>query len=344
MNILQTILSNWAPPVGVLALIVLLLFIAQRFLGSGRPGRDGSRYRVQLLSVAIGLVGVLALVLVLPLSSDLKGQLLSLIGILLSAAVALSSTTVLGNALAGLMIRFVRGFRIGDFIQVNEHFGRVTERGLFHVEVQTEQRELTTFPNLYLVKHPLTTVRSSGTVVTAQVSLGYDVPRSQVEALLKKAAEETGLEDPFVHVVDLGDFSVTYRIAGLLAEVKGLITARSRLRAAVMDALHEGGVEIVSPTFLYRRSAEGRDFIPEADPAPRPIPDPGQAEDVVFEKAEAAESREERIHLLTQRLGEIEAELGKDVQREETERLKGIRERIRGQLEGLAKESADQED
>ena len=51
----------------------------------------------------------------------------------------------------------------GDFISAGDQFGRVTERGLFHTEIQTETRDLTTVPNLFLVTHPVTTVRSSGT-------------------------------------------------------------------------------------------------------------------------------------------------------------------------------------
>ena len=63
-------------------------------------------------------------------------------------------------------LRAVRNFRMGDFIRVAEHFGRVSERGLFHTEIQTENRDLTTLPNLFLVTHPVTTIRTSGTIVS----------------------------------------------------------------------------------------------------------------------------------------------------------------------------------
>jgi small-conductance mechanosensitive channel len=190
----------------------------------------------------------------------------------LSAAIALSSTTILGNALAGVMLRVIRNFRMGDFIRSGDHFGRVSERGLFHTEIQTEDRDLTTLPNLYLVTHPVKTIRSSGTVISASVSLGYDVPRAVVEELLLESARQAGLKDPFVQIHELGDFSVSYRIAGLLGEVKQILSARSRLRANVMDRLHEGGVEIVSPRFMNIR-ALGRErvFIPK--PAQRAAAD-----------------------------------------------------------------------
>ena len=61
------------------------------------------------------------LVLSLPLPPSEKGNLLSLIGIVLSAAIALSSTTLLGNILAGLMILF-RSARTGATVTIHESF------------------------------------------------------------------------------------------------------------------------------------------------------------------------------------------------------------------------------
>lgn len=91
---------------------------------------------------------MLGVILALLISENFRGQIISGIAILLSAALTLASTTLLGNALAGLMLQTIGHFRIGDFIRVGEHCCRVSERGLFHTEIQTEQRELTMLPNL----------------------------------------------------------------------------------------------------------------------------------------------------------------------------------------------------
>jgi hypothetical protein len=148
---------------------------------------------------------------------------------------------------------------------------------------------------MFLVTNPVTTVRSSGTIVSATVSLGYDAPRSAVEARLLEAAHRAELSDGFVHILELGDFAVTYRIAGMLNEVKQLVSARSRLRAAMLDALHEARIEIVSPSFMNTRALSRTEpVIPRAS---RPsegstassAPSP---EDLVFDKAEEAESLE----------------------------------------------------
>ena len=271
------------------------LFVARLLLERHAKHQRTAQFRNQVILLALSLAGLLAIILALPVKESLRGQVLSLIGILLSAAIAISSTTFLGNAMAGILLRIVRGFRTGDFVSVGDHFGRVSERGLFHTEIQTEDRDLTTVPNLYLVTQPVKVVRASGTVVSATVSLGYDLSDQRVQALLCQAAERAGLEDPFVQITDLGDFSVSYRIAGLLKEVKQLLSTRSDLRACVLRELHAAGIEIVSPNFMNTRAlAEDKRFIPKAS-AVQIQEQGGQAdepEDLVFDKAEEAEARE----------------------------------------------------
>jgi len=94
-------------------------------------------------------------------------------------------------------------------------------------------------PNLKLVSNPLVTISTSGTIISATVSLGYDTPWKHIEKNLIRAAERTYLESPFVHVTELNDHAVTYKVGGLLRDISGLITKKSDLNKAVIDALHE---------------------------------------------------------------------------------------------------------
>ena len=283
-------LYDFIPSAAILLVAIVTLGLLSRLLARGSAAAT-HRLRNQLILFSLTSACLVVLVLALPLGVETRGQLLGFIGIVMSAAFALSSTTFLGNALAGLMLRAVRNFSTGDFIRIGDHFGRVSERGLFHTEIQSEDRELTMLPNLYLVTNPVTTLRRSGTVIAATVSLGYDVPRRRIEERLLEAARRCELSDPFVQITDLGDFSVGYRVAGILEEVKRYVTARSRLRGAVLDALHEDGIEIVSPNFMNTRMVEaGHAFVPPAVAMPAAAPEETAPEDVVFDKADEAET------------------------------------------------------
>jgi small-conductance mechanosensitive channel len=298
-------------------------------------------------------IGIVLILLALPLSEATRGQLLGLLGLLLTAVIALASTTFVANAMAGLMLRIVRNFRPGDFIRVGEHFGRMTERGLFHTEIQTEDRDLTTLPNLYLVTNPVTVVRGSGTIVSATLSLGYDVHHAAVERLLLDAARDAGLEEPFVLIDELGNFAVSYRIAGFLREVKQMLTSRSRLRATVLTALHGAGIEIVSPTFMNQRPLDvRRPILPrEMEPAAerRPPLQEKAPEELIFDKAERAQElaalRLEREKLAAEIL-ELETEKGaaSEADRPRVEREISDRRRRREAIEAqlLAAEETEE--
>lgn len=292
-----------------------VLYIVHVKLDEHYADESRRQYRRQLIMLGLTLVGVLAAIVIMPIGDTMRGQLLGLLGIVLSATIALSSTTLVGNAMASIMLRAVRSCKVGDYICIGEHLGRITQMDLLHTEIQTEDRDLTTLPNLYMVTHPMKVMRSSGTVISVEVSLGYDVQRHDIEELLLQAAKSSKLEDPFVQVVDLGDFAVTYRVAGLLKGMKKLIETRSELRALTLDALHEGQIEIVSPTFMNTRALpKTRAFIPEArKKAPGPDKKKRTSPDsVVFDKAEQAESIEnlrEKHQALVKELDEARKQL-----------------------------------
>ncbi len=298
------IAGRFIPLLSTITAVLLILIGINRILRRRWKDDPDAQFRFQLIMLAITFAGFLAIIVALPITDAVRGQLLSLIGILLSAAIALSSTTFIGNIMAGIMLKVVKNARPGDFITVADLTGRITEMDLLHTEIQTEFRDLVTVPNLYMVTQPLRVVRASGSIITAEVSLGYDVSHVRVAEILCRAAAEAGLKDGFVHVRELGDFSVTYRVAGLLEDIHSLISARSALRTAVLDTLHEAGIEIVSPGFMNTRALmEGSRFIParsKTKAAAQPT-----AEEIAFDKADEAATVEE----IRTAIGEIESQL-----------------------------------
>lgn len=299
-------IGTFLPLLITLALVIAGLLLADRFLRARWREQPEAQFRLQLIMLVLTLCGGIAVLVALPVSDALRAQLLSLLGILLSAAIALSSTTFIGNVMAGIMLKTIRSARPGDFVYLGDLTGRVTEMDLLHTEVQTEFRDLVTIPNLLMVTQPLKVVRASGTIVSAEVSLGYDVPRVRVFELLKSAAEKAGLKDCFVHVRELGDMSVVYRVAGLLEDIQSLISARSALRAAMLDELHDAGIEIVSPNFMNTRAVDPeRPVIPTATWRARAGDDGSLAEAIVFDKAEEAAS----IEQLKKAIAAVESDL-----------------------------------
>jgi small-conductance mechanosensitive channel len=331
------------------AFCALVVILVHWFLVARRKDVDpGKNVRQQLVRLLVTFIVLASAVLALSFIEKSSATVLAgLLGVAISAAITISSATFISNAMAGLMLRAVKNFRLGDYIRVGDRFGRVSERGLFHVEIQTEDRDLATLPNLYLVSQPVTVVRASGTIVSTTVSLGYDVPHTKVEAALENAARAAKLDEPFVYVLELGDFSITYRIAAFLTEIKHLLSARSRLRACVLDALHAEGIEIVSPIFMNQRQLSEKAVMsrPQRPPTADPAREEPAPEDIMFDKAERAEQRQ-MLDKLNQQSSDLEGQLeaGDDEHRKEVEiKLRQLREQ-RERLEQSLTESTEESD
>lgn len=335
--------ESYTPLLAVLLASALLLTLAHRWLirrtaGRAHPGR-------QLFMLLLTLAALIAVILALPISDSSRGDLFGFLGLVITGVFALSSTTFVANAMAGFMLRAVENFPPGDFVRINEHFGRVTERGLFHTEIQSEDRDLITLPNLYLTIHPVKVVRASGTVISCELSLGYDVPYYQVEPLLKQAALDAGLEDSFTQLTELGDHAVGYKAAGFCADVKEMLTLKTRLHRAILDRLHGAGIEILSPRFMAQRPvAEGHKLMAPAR-APIAEAETRTAEQGIFDKADRAE----KIGALKQELKDLRQLVkngvapGDEENSEQVSRRHQVEQRI-GELENIIRIASKKHD
>jgi len=321
------------------SILGLAFYYLNKRLVAFYDGRPHLTFRRQLLQIGGTLIAVLLVILLMPFDAETTGQLLQLFGLIVSATIALSSTTLVGNVMAGLMLKTIGNIEPGNFITVGDYFGRISEMDLLHTEIQTEERDLTTLPNLYLVTHPVRVMRSSGTIIFVELSLGYDVSRVVVENAMIAAATTVGLEKPYVQIRELGDYSVIYRVSALLADVNKLIDKRRELRAKTMDALHDAGIEIVSPTFMNTRSYDNKATFTHRVDGAASSHEGASPDAIAFDKAERAESvtklrkklqeTDERIKVCEETIASPPNEGAADAARAEKEALEEKLERLK---------------
>jgi len=285
------------PTLATFFLVALVLVAASRVLERKRIRTGEPRVMSQFLLVVLGIFGLLAIILALPVSDTARGHLYTLLGVFISASIALSSSTIVGSAMAGVLIRFISGSRVrpGDYIRAENHVGRVVEMDILHTLIQTATRDVTWLPNLWLVGRPVLLRQKTGTIINATVSIGYDVNRGTVKTALLRAAGQVGLSKPFVRIEDLGDFAVSYKVGGLSTDLTRLLEMHSQLRGAVLDSLHDACVEVASPVIKTSRVFPAdHSFIPESD-TPAVAQEVSAEDEVMFEEAaEAAVSYDRR--------------------------------------------------
>jgi small-conductance mechanosensitive channel len=184
------------------------------------------------------------------------------ISIFIGVLVSLGSSSIVSNIIAGVVITYMRSFRIGDVIQVGEHFGRVVETTMFLTRIRTPKNVEINVPNSVILGSNVVNysaqAASGGVILHSEVTIGYQWPWRQVHALLLRAAERTEgiMKDPkpFVLQRSLGDFGVFYQINGHTDQPHRMTQIYSQLHKNIQDEFNEFGVEIMTPAYEGDRS------------------------------------------------------------------------------------------
>ncbi|HET8715684.1 MAG TPA: mechanosensitive ion channel family protein, partial [Holophagaceae bacterium] len=185
---------------------------------------------------------------------------------------SLGSSGAVANMIAGVMITYMRPFRLGDVIQVGETRGTVVEKSLLVTRIRTPKNVDVTLPNSTILGSQILNYtaqsRERALLLHTTVTIGYDVPWRQVHGLLLEAARaaEGILQDPvpFVNQTGLDDFYVSYQLNAATDDPERMNQTYSRLHEAIQDAFFKAGVEIMSPHFAALRDGNTA-AIPEAD-------------------------------------------------------------------------------
>lgn len=313
MNTLILFLNKLLQPSIVLLVIVAMLLLNRWIFKRMQTAANNHNITKGLIAFFLLLLGLLIFILSLPIDKEVKGQILGFLGIIFSAAIALSSTTVLGNLIAGIMNKAMNRFRNGDLISIDHLQGRVIKQELLHSEIQLEDSNFITIPNLYIAQQAVKLVRKSNTVISTEVSLGYDTDRHSIDKALKSAATAAGLKEPYVYIKSLGDFSVVYKIHGFLDDSSQYFSTNSLLNAMVMDHLHQAGIEIVSPGFVNQRRVDEQLMIPKKIKLEVAQSDKQETpEELVFGEAIASgkiENKKAYIEQIDQKIDQLKAQL-----------------------------------
>ncbi|HHP7240357.1 MAG TPA: mechanosensitive ion channel domain-containing protein [Cyclobacteriaceae bacterium] len=345
---LELIQSLIQPTVVLIALTILLILNAW-FFKKYKSTTAHENITKGAISFFIVLIGTLVFILVLPIDKSLKGQILGFMGIIISAGIALSSTTVLGNLIAGIMNNSMNRFRNGDLIKIGDYHGRVNKKSIFHTEIQLEDSNFITIPNLYIANNPVKLTRKSNTVIYTTVSLGYDVSQSKIEKALIDAARAVGLTDPYVYIMSLGDFSVVYKIHGFLEDSSKYFSTSSLLNSKVMEKLHEEEIEIVSPSFMNQRRVDEKEFIPKQILKKKEPANEKSPEELIFDEAFKSEKIEikrdylKEIDIKQEALKQQLKDLEDDEERESVKAQIGQNDKLKKRIEDAINKQIEQE-
>ena len=219
--------------------------------------------------IVIVLLWVFALIVSYPYLPGSQTDAFKGVSVFIGLILSLGSTGLVNQVMSGFTVTYARALRRGDFVRIGEIEGTVTHIGSLSTKLETPRREEVTIPNAVLVSQVVvnysrnadTTGVYTGTVVT----IGYDAPWRQVEALLLLAASRTdgvrAAPAPMVFQSGLAEFHVRYTLLVALDAPHRRGAILNRLHANIQDAFNEHGVQIMTPN--YEADPEGRKVVPK---------------------------------------------------------------------------------
>jgi len=169
----------------------------------------------------------------------------------------------LSNIIAGLVLTYMRLFKIGDRVKIGEVVGDVIEKSLLVTRIRTIKNEIISIPNSTVMSsHTLnysSDAPEKGLIIHTTVTIGYDVPwRDMHQALIDAAVKTEKVlkkPNPFVLQTSLDDFYVSYQVNAYIREANKQASIYSELHQNIQDVCNERGIEILSPH--YRNERDG---------------------------------------------------------------------------------------
>ena len=271
-TMLHTIGESMVEALPGLVFAVVIFLIARfvvnflgRLLGRLAAGREDSSWlnletlptTRRLLSIAIWLF---ALAMAYPYLPGAQTEAFKGLSVLLGLMISLGASSIVGQGAAGLILTYTRTIRPGEYVRIGEHEGTVVDMGMFTTRIRTGLGEELTLPNSMITgtvtKNYSRVVQGRGFVIDTTVTIGYDTPWRQVEAMLIESARRTpGIlwtPVPVVFQTALSDYYPEYRLVAQAVPEQPRPRAEvlSLLHANIQDVFNEYGVQIMSPHYL----------------------------------------------------------------------------------------------
>lgn len=200
-------------------------------------------------------------VTIFPLLPSSDSPVFKGVSVFLGVLLTFGSSGPLSNLIAGLVLTYMRAFKIGDRIKIGDVTGDIIERSMLVTRIRTIKNEIISIPNSNVMSNHTINFSSDavdkGLIMHTTVTIGYDVPWKKIQHALIEAALRTEhlLKDPqpFVLQTSLEDFYVAYQINAYTKEPNKQAVIYSNLHQNIQDCCNEAGIEIMSPHYRAER-------------------------------------------------------------------------------------------
>ncbi len=269
---------EYTPNLIFIALIVVVARFALKLIRSLFSGIENKTIEIRgfdhdwampTYKIVRVLVVALCAVVIYPYVPGTSSMAFKGLSVFAGLLISLGASSAISNVIAGYTMTYRRAFRVGDRVKIGDHLGDVTAMRLLVTHLKSPKNEEIVVPNSLILNSQIvnfsSVARDKGLILHTNVTIGYDVPWRQVNAMLLMAAEKTpGVRrepKPFVFQKALGDFYIDYELNAFTDSPLTMQQTYSDLHKNILDAFNEYGVQITSPH--YEGDPDDRKIVPK---------------------------------------------------------------------------------
>lgn len=211
------------------------------------------------------LIWLFALVMAYPYLPGSDSEAFKGVSVLVGLMLSLGASNIVSQGASGLILTYSKTFRMGEYVRIGDHEGVVTDLGMFNTRLRTGTGEEVTLSNALVfssvTRNYSRATSGRGYLLDTVVTIGYDTPWRQIEAMLLEAAQRTDgiAHSPVPRVLQtaLSDFYPEYRLVCHVPEQpKPRALILSELHAHIQDVFNHYGVQIMSPHYVHDPDTE----------------------------------------------------------------------------------------
>ncbi|MGB3107529.1 mechanosensitive ion channel family protein [Sphingobacterium siyangense] len=254
---------NYIPNLITVFVILVVMRYAVRFIkyifteiDKGKLEVNGFHrdFAMPTFTIVRFLLQAFTLVLIFPYLPGANSDIFKGISVFIGVLFSLGSSSAISNIIAGLVITYMRPFRIGDRITIADKTGVVIEKSPLVTRLRTIKNEEITIPNSSVLSGNTvnySTFSEDGICFQVELTVGYEEPWQRIHELLLNIPpriKRVNLNPaPFVLQKKLDDFYVLYELNVYIAKSGEIELAKSEIFQSILDDFLAAGIEMNGP-------------------------------------------------------------------------------------------------
>jgi small conductance mechanosensitive channel len=170
--------------------------------------------------------------------------------------IGFAARDALSNLISGILIFVDRPFVVGDLVEIEDHYGKVSEITLRSTRIITSDGKMLAVPNTEVINKTVASYTNFPHLrLDIPVTIGVDEDIERARHLLLELVMDNPdyLDDPPARVVTkaLNDYNVQIELQAWIRDERQHVDMRSELREQAFNALNQAGVDMPFETFRH---------------------------------------------------------------------------------------------